>query len=81
MKLTEFKDAYQRLINLAFGELNNDQKRTVYAMEIYNDSQDALTACDLYADKDLPEDRRLPDEYIDDQLRNTFDYNDTTIIE
>ncbi len=77
MKLTEFKDKYAKLINLAYGELNADQKRAVYAMEIYNDSGDVLIACDIYAD--LPPDRLNPD-FMDEQLRSTFQYDDTTII-
>ena len=80
MKLTEFKDEYAKLINMAYGELSNKQKQTVYAMEIYKDGGDALTACDIYADS-LNEHNRLKPEFIDDQLRNTFEYTDTTIIE
>jgi hypothetical protein len=78
MRLIEFKDEYAKLINMMYGELNADQKRAVYAMEIYNDSGDALIACDIFAD--LPPDRLDPD-FIDEQLRNTFGYTDATIIE
>ncbi len=73
MRLIEFKDAYAKLINMAYGELNDQQKQTVYAMEIYNDSGDVLTACDIYAAPPSA-------DYVDDQLRNTYEYNDATII-
>ena len=75
MRLIEFKDEYAKLVNMAYGELNDKQKQTVYAVEIYNDGGDALTACDIYADT------TADPEFIDNQLRNTFEYNDTTIIE
>ena len=74
MRLIEFKDEHAKLINMTYGELSDTQKQTLYAMEIYNDSKDALTACDIYAAPPSP-------DYVEDQLRNTFGYNDTTIIE
>ena len=75
MRLIQFKDDYAKLVNKAYGELSNEEKQTVYAVEIYKDSGDALIACDIFADT------TAKPEFIDDQLRNTFEYNDTTIIE
>jgi len=72
--MIEFKEEYNKLINKTYGELNDRQKQTVYSMEIYHDSQDALIACDIYASTDLNP------EFIDNQLRNTFGYNDITIL-
>lgn len=74
MRLTEFKEKYEKLIGLLYGELNDRQKQTVYAMELYCDSQDALIGCDIYAASDFDP------EYIDEQLRNTFQYENTTSI-
>ena len=74
MRLVEFKEEYEKLIGFAYGELNNRQKQTVYAMEIYCDSSDASIACDVYTATDFDP------EYIDEQLRNTFQYEDTTFI-
>lgn len=79
MRLTEFKDEYAKLINMVYGELSNQQKQTVYAMESYNDGADALTACDIYASSPTSGDALAPD-FVDDQLRNTFEYDDTTTI-
>lgn len=78
MRLIEFKEAYAKLVNMLYGELNDEQKRTVYAMEIYHDSQDALTACDIYAPQNPRE--AIPTEFIDEQLRNTFQYEDVTVV-
>ena len=78
MRLIEFKDEYAKLVGMKFGDLNDEQKRTVYAMEIYEDSQDALVACDIYAPQNPHE--AIPTEFIDDQLRNTFQYDDATIV-
>jgi len=74
MRLIEFKEEYEKLIGLSYGELNDRQKQTVYSMEIYCDSQDALIACDIYAST------RLPSDYVDQQLRDTFQYEDITFI-
>ena len=78
MRLVEFKDEYTKLINMAYGELSDRQKQTVYAVEIYKDSGDVLIACDIYADSLLG---TLTPQFIDEQLRNTFEYSDTTLIE
>lgn len=74
MRLTEFKEEYEKLIGLLYGELNDRQKQTVYAMEIYCDSSDVLIGCDVYATSDFDP------KYIDEQLRNTFQYENTTSI-
>ena len=73
--LIEFKTAYAKLVGLTYGSLSDKQKQAVYAMAIYNDSHDALTAFDLYADE------RLPADFVDQHNRNTFGYTDDTIIE
>ena len=78
MRLVEFKEEYAKLVNMVYGELDDKQKQTVYSVEIYKDSGDALIACDIYADSLLG---TLTPEFIDEQLRNTFEYNDTTVIE
>lgn len=80
MRPIEFKDEHAKLVNMTYGELSDTQKQTLYAMEIYNDSHDALIACDIYA-SGLTSDSPLSPDYIDDQLRNTFGYNDITVIE
>ena len=79
MRLAEFKDEHIKLVNMAYGELNDKQKQTVYAMEIYKDSGDVLIACDIYASGPTSGDALAP-EFVDEQLRNTFEYNDTTLI-
>lgn len=72
--LIEFKHAYADLIGLKYGSLNEKQKQTVYSMEIYDDSGDALIGCDIYLATDLSPD------FIDQQNRETFEYTDDTII-
>lgn len=74
MRLIEFKIAYAELVGLSYGELDDKQKQTVYSVEIYKDSHDALIACDIYASTDLSP------EFIDNQLRNTFGYTDIKFI-
>lgn len=75
MRLTEFKDEHAKLVGKKYSELSASERQTLYSMEIYNDSHDALVACDLYATTSLPVD------LVDDQLRNTFGYTDDTIVE
>ncbi len=72
--LNDFKDAYTELIGLEYGLLGKKQKQAVYAMEIYNDSQDALTAFDIYSSTTLPA------NFVDEQCRETFGYSDDTVI-
>ncbi len=75
MRLLKFKEEYKKLTGLLYGELDSRQKQTVYAMEIYNDSQDVLIGCDIYASSDFNP------EYIDEQLKNTFQYKNSTTIQ
>ncbi len=81
MKLTEFKDEYAKLVHRIYLELNEEQRACVYAMEIYRDSGDALIACDIYAGAREGYRDHVTPEFVDDQLRNTFEYTDVTMIE
>lgn len=73
-KLNLYRTEYEKVIGKTYGSLSLREKQTVYAMEIYNDSQDALTAFDIWYQKDFP------DGFIEDQCRSTFGYKDGTII-
>ena len=72
--LIGFKNAYANLIGQTYGILNAKEKQTVYAMEIYDDSSDALIACDIFNTTNLTL------EFINQQNRETFEYTDDTII-
>jgi len=72
--LIEFKHAYANLIGQTYGTLNAKEKQAVYAMEIYDDSGDALIACDIFNATDLSP------EFVDGQNRDTFEYTDDTVI-
>lgn len=72
--LNSFKIAYSDIVGLKYGELSISQKQTVYAMEIYKDSHDALTAFDIFSTTSLEA------CFIDTQNRETFGYTDNTII-
>jgi hypothetical protein len=72
--LIEFKHAYANLVGQKYGTLNEKEKQTVYAMEIYEDSSDALIACDIFNATDL-----TPD-FVEQQNRETFQYTDETVI-
>lgn len=72
--LTLFKTKYADLIGRKYGTLNEKEKQTVYAMALYNDGADAMTADDIFSSKTLSAD------FVDQQNRNTFEYEDNSTI-
>lgn len=72
--LNLYRTEYEKVVGKTYGTLSIREKQTVYAMEIYEDSKDALTAFDIYSQEDLPE------KFIEDQCRSTFGYKDSSII-
>ena len=72
--LIEFKKKYADRIGQKYSQLNDKEKQTVYAMEIYDDSEDALIACDIFNTT------TLTPAFVDEQNRETFEYTDDTII-
>jgi len=68
----EFKHIYANLIGQKYGTLNEKEKQVVYAMALYDDGADAMTADDVYHATDLSPD------FVDQQNRDTFEYTDDT---
>lgn len=66
-KLIEYR---YLLIGMLFSKLDNDEKKVLYASELYDDCKDLQITADSVLD--------AAPEYIDNQLRVAFGYKDDT---
>ena len=65
---------YKNLKGRVYSTLSFDHKVVVYAYELWNDGMDIEEAEKLMFDTELTE------SFVDNQLKNTFEYEDKTII-
>jgi len=65
---------YGNLKGRVYNTLSLDHKAVVYAYKLWDDGMDIKEA------KELMFDQTLTETFIDDQLKNTFEYTDETIL-
>jgi hypothetical protein len=72
--LNLIEQMFNNLKGRVYNTLSLDHKMVVYAYELWNDSMDIKEAEELMFDQTLTE------SFIDDQLKNTFEYSESTVI-
>ena len=65
---------FSNLKGRVYKTLSLDHKAVIYAYKLWNDGMDLKEAEGIMFDEELAE------SFIDDQLKNTFEYTDETII-
>ena len=74
--ITDLTRLYNMIVGKKYKVLTPDERRVLYAVELWNDGADPEAVATDLIDKTKSHD--LSPEWVDEQLRRTFEYNDDT---